>query len=269
MIKTITIHKTEKLHFTNKLYHNKNKDIIYEFTDGINIITGRNGSGKSVLLNIIKTSCGIENESTYPRMPSPMDLHGLFRDNDDWDSISDHINKKVKSKGYPSNNIDWDGAMVHHLTPDFFNPKDLWRLMDSPYPNQGSGLFNTGEVLGLVMSKNSKGEGAIRLLNKIYNLNTEYDCHLNRVNEIWLKASEIFQNWLSSFPTEKGKPTLLIDELDSNLDLDNQKQYWEYINSLTKKWQIIVVSHSIFAFRNINANHIKLNPEYFNKVKKL
>ena len=53
MITSLTLHK-EKNNFTNKLYKYKNGEVTYNFTDGINIITGRNGSGKSVLLKIIK-----------------------------------------------------------------------------------------------------------------------------------------------------------------------------------------------------------------------
>lgn len=51
MIKSVTL-KKDKESFTGKLYDHTKKDVTFHFTDGINIITGRNGSGKSVLLNV-------------------------------------------------------------------------------------------------------------------------------------------------------------------------------------------------------------------------
>lgn len=269
MIKNIIIRKTGKNHFTNKLYHNKNKDVCYEFTDGINIVTGRNGSGKSVLLNMIKTCCGINKDTSYPTMPSPFDVHSII--GDEWYSMTDVIKKRIKNKGYPNIEIIWDGTMIHHLVPEFFSGSNIFNRLDNPMQVHKNELFNTGESLQLMMSKDSKGESTIRLLIKFNELHTEYESRLTKreANDVWVKTSAVFHDWLESFTVEKGKPTLLIDELDTHLDLDNQKIYWDYIGHLTKKWQVIVVSHSIFAFHVENANYINLNPEYYNKVKKI
>lgn len=154
------------------------------------------------------------------------------------------------------------GSLSH---PDFFNPSDMWRRIDSPF-TQGKELFSTQEIFSGMAFKtqNSAGEKCIRLLNKLYDLHDEYDEPLKNVNDLWKGADDLFRDWISSYP-KGGKPTLLIDELDSHLDLDNQKTYWDYISCLTKKWQVIVVSHSVFAFK-IDGNHIPLNKEYFEKV---
>jgi predicted ATP-dependent endonuclease of OLD family len=270
MIESITLHQTIKPHFTNKLYHNKKKDVTYEFTDGINIITGRNGSGKSVLLKIIKTLCGLKKDGTYPSMPSPLDLKtSFFSDKNEWNTIPEYIKSNLGNKGYPSSDVVWDGAIIYYFTPDSFNPTDMWNGMVSRGSLPQKELFSGIEILEKIISTKSQGESSIQILTKLYQLETTYDLPLKNVNDMWLKASDIFQEWLASFPKEKSKPTLLIDELDEHLDLDNQKIYWDFIGRLTKKWQVIVVSHSIFAFRHAEANHIKLNPEYFNKVKKL
>lgn len=266
MIKSVTLHM-KRGNFTNKLYSYKNKKITFNFTDGVNIITGRNGSGKSVLLNIIKSCCGIGKDSTYPRMPHPFDISHMF--NDEWQTMPQHIKSNLQKKEYPDAEIEWDGAMVHHLAPEYFSARNLWDMMDSPFPNERTELFDTGEVLGMMMSNASKGESTNRLLMKVFQLPTEYDEPLTKVNDVWIRASNTFQDWIHSFPQEKGKPTLLIDELDEHLDLDNQKFYWEYINHLTKKWQVIVISHSIFAFRHTELNHIPLNPDYLKAVREL
>jgi predicted ATP-dependent endonuclease of OLD family len=161
--------------------------------------------------------------------------------------------------------------MVHYLTPHYFDAHNMWdRVMSGGFGGtKGHDLFSGVEVINKIMSNHSQGESTIQILVKLYNLQTEYDAINLRANDLFLKSDVIFHEWLDSFPKEKGKPTLLIDEFDEHLDLDNQKIYWDYISKLTEKWQVIVVSHSIFAFRLKNVNHIKLNPEYFNKVNKL
>lgn len=276
MIKSITFYKGQKK-FTNKLYHHKNKDITFNFTDGLNIITGRNGSGKSVLLDMIRNNCGIISDNSYPVMPNPMHLHSWS--DDKWISMSNYIKNQFENNDYPNCDIVWDGSMVHYLTPDTFDSERMWNremARGENFSHQISNdLFSGIEILGKMISHNSKGESSIQVLNKIFNLSIEYQKQLTKkdVNDVWVKASDIFHDWLNSMPRNE-KPTLLIDELDSHLDLDNQKSYWNYINYLTQKWQVIVVSHSIFALRlkkscDFDINYINLNSEYFNKVNKL
>jgi len=265
MIKSLTIFKSTK-GFTRKLYHHNNKDVTFEFSPDINIITGRNGSGKSILLKIIKTHCCID-DSTYPTMVHPVNIRKGFFENDYY-TILEYINKKLKNYKFPKSKLEWDGNIIHYLTPEYFSPSNMWDKLDSPYKFDNKELYGIGDVILNFIDNKSKGENVIQLLNKINNLNIQYNEPLKDVNDVWQKADNIFQNWLNSFSKE-GKPTLLIDELDTNLDLDNQKYYWDYIQYLTKKWQVIVISHSIFAFKKENVNHIRLNEEYFNKIKKL
>jgi predicted ATP-dependent endonuclease of OLD family len=267
MIKSVKLLKGQDT-FTNKLYNHKSKDVVYTFTDGVNIINGRNASGKSVLLKIIKYNCGIiSKESTYPTMIHPSELHGWNFSDDKWKTIPEIIKERLKNVELPKSKIEWDGSMVHYLIPDHFNADNIWKRLDSPYQTEQGELFSGIEALSMMFSKNSEGEGCVRLLNRLYNLSDKYDEPLDtkRNNDMWIKASDIYQEWITSF-TKKGKPTLLIDELDNHLDLDNQKMYWDYLGNLTKKWQVIVVSHSIFAFKQTNVNYISLNPEYFDKV---
>lgn len=276
MINSITIYKNTK-NFTTGLYHLKNKDVTYNFSDGINIITGRNGSGKSVLLKLLAYNSGILDNNTCAVMPSPSDVHIFLEDDEEkaWTKMPELIKKNLYNKNYPKSDINWDGSIVHYLTPEHFNENNMWnRYMNESYkPTNVTELFNGAEILNSLMSSNSKGEKGINVLIKLFNLSTNYPLPLQNVNDMWLKASDLFQDWIKSL-SKTGKPTLLIDELDSNLDLDNQSKYWEYINYLTNKWQVIVVSHSIFALRlkktcKFDVNYINLNPEYFNKVNKL
>jgi len=267
MIKSITIQKGCRGQFTNKLYIRGGNPRTFEFTDGVNIITGRNGSGKSVLLKIIKTLCGIGKDYTHAVMARPMDISKEFFSGEGYYTFPEYIKKNLDKKGYPEANLDWDGSFVHYLTPERFNPKNLWDIFNSPKLG-GQELLGMGEVMLQFMDNRSAGEGGIYLLGKLLNLTQKYPAPIKNMNDVWRKADNIFHEWLNSMPKD-GKPTLLIDELDDRLDLDNQKGYWDYITHLTKAWQVIVVSHSYFAFKLKNVNHIPLNRTYFNKIKNI
>lgn len=265
MIRSITIKKTNSRHFTNRLFHNKNKDITYRFNDGVNIITGRNGSGKTVLLNLIKTNCGIMGTSTYSVMPTPMELNNFFSEN--WQTIPEWIENRMKNLGLPTVQLQWDGSIVHHLTPSDFNCNTMWERMDNMVTTKQS--FSGLEILDKMSSSRSSGENTNQILYKLLSLPDRYDEPLTNANDVWLRVSKIHQDWLLSFKSPKGKPTLLIDELDIHLDIDNQSTYWKLLGHLAKKWQIIVVSHSIFAFKQKNARYLNLSPGYFKTVKTL
>lgn len=265
MIKSVTLHKG-RTSFTHKLYHHSTKDVTFNFTDGVNVITGRNGAGKSVLLNIIKTNCAIQTDSTYPRMIHPFDISKGFLTNDFY-TIPEFCIKKLKDNELPTSSLDWDGSMVHYLTPEFFSPRDIWTRLDSPLP-KGRELFSAMDAIGGMASSNSAGEKSIGLLIKLFELHTDYDPPLKNVNDTWVEAGTIYQDWVKSLPKD-GKPTLLIDELDHHLDIDNQKVYWDYINRLATKWQVIVVSHSIFAFMRTDVNHIPLDKKYLKNVQQI
>jgi len=265
MIKSITIHKG-RTSFTHKLYKHSTKDVTFNFTDGVNVITGRNGAGKSVLLKILKWSCGIGKDATYARMIHPMEISKGFLTHEYY-TVPEYCAVQLKNRELPKSTIDWDGSIVHYLTPEFFNPTNIWTRLDSPLP-KGRELFSGIEAIAGMITKNSAGEKSIHLLTKLYELHTDYDPPLTNVNDVWLRADTIYQDWVKSLPKD-GKPTLLIDELDHHLDIDNQKVYWDYINHLAKKWQVIVVSHSAFAFMRTDVNHIPLDKKYLKSVQQI
>lgn len=274
MIRSVTIQKGERGLFTNKLYIKGGKPRVFEFDEGVNVITGRNGSGKSVLLNIIKTLCCIS-DGTHAYMLDPMKLSkSLFWDGPEderYYTYPEYAERELRNKGYPKASLDWDGNITHHLTSEYFSSENRWHDFTSPWRDMGKQeLFGMGEYLSNKTSSASSGEAGIRLLMQLNGLLREYPPANDHkyLNDVWVAADNAFQNWVASHPKD-GKPTLLIDELDARLDLDNQKTYWDYIKHLTKMWQVIVVSHSYFAFQVEGVNHIPLNKEYFNNVRKL
>lgn len=268
MIHSFSLLPGQKI-FTNKLYKHKNKEVTFNFEDSINVITGPNGSGKSVLLHMIATKCGIGKESSYACMPSPSRVISFF--DEKRIGMEELIENRMQERGFPSTNIRWDGSIVHHLNEDTFDSTRMWnRYNDHSFrPDKISSSFNGADIINKIMVKDSRGEAATRILFSLNTLTDKYNDPIDKksVNSLWVEADNIYQEWHGAF-LKKGKPTLLIDELDSGLDLINQYYYWKFLEDLSVKWQIIVVSHSIFAFK-YNGNQLPLSKKYFKDVNKL
>jgi ABC-type molybdenum transport system ATPase subunit/photorepair protein PhrA len=277
MINKITIYKGERSLFTNKLYNvSEKKPKTFEFSPNLNVITGRNGSGKSVLLKLLKYKTGnLNHDEISPSMIHPLSISKGFG-TDEYYSIDDKINEKLSGTlnfGYPKVNIDWDGEIVNYIVPSFFSSNNLWTNFDKITPKYYDDLYDGLEIILKKINNLSAGEDLINTIVRLKNLPKDYHKPLtdNEVNDVWVKASNVFQQWVDNVKINKGntKPTILIDELDKHLDLDNQMYYFEFMRELSKEWQIILVSHSYFAFKLKNVNYINLNPKYYNKIKKL
>jgi len=267
MIHKFQILKGHRGLFTNKLYKGRE----FHFSDGLNIITGRNGSGKTVLLNFMALMTGNTDNSVSPHFIEPIRASkGLFEKG--YYTIPELIQKKIEDLDYPPLKIEWDGAIVNKVNNSNFDKGNRFdKLMKGSVAQQ---MYNkSGELGGVIsqfLSTNSAGEKLIGNILSLMNLPRDYHGRLDKrsVNDAWLKCDELFYEWHSSFEN-KGKPTILIDEFDKHLDLDNQQAYFEFLKEMAKTWQIIVVSHSIFAFKQKNVNYINLNPKYFKTVSKI
>ncbi len=269
MINSITIHNGSRGLFTNKLYKvYKDKSRTFNFSkDKINVITGRNASGKSVLLNLLKMKTGNLSKGISPEMVVPMSISKGFFDKTYY-TMQEKIDSNFTGEYNPKVDIDWDGSITNHITPSFFDTGNLWDSFMSGRAKHYEDTYNMPEVVNRIMSNQSAGEDLINTIGRIRDLPKKYHGPMEGVNDLWMKASDIFQTWHQSFKQDE-KPTLLIDELDKHLDLDNQKHYFDFLRYLAKEWQIIVVSHSFFAFNQKDVNYINLNPKYFKQVQKL
>jgi predicted ATP-dependent endonuclease of OLD family len=93
---------------------------------------------------------------------------------------------------------------------------------------------------------------------------------------LWAKNNKMSGGEVTNFKEgsiisriEKDKESyraLLIDEADTHYDLYNQMIFFENMKTLSKKVQIILVSHSLFAFKQKDCNVIHLDENYKNYV---
>ena len=99
----------------------------------------------------------------------------------------------------------------------------------------------------------------------------------NKHNEHWYKTGCLALKYINEHYSPGAKMTLLLDEMDKSLDIENTLLlYRDYLPTLQKKYdiQIILVSHSPIMLTNIvqdspNYNFISIDKKYTKQMKEL
>jgi len=242
-----------------------------KFDSGITVLWGRNGVGKSLLLKTIGNYCFVEQTGG-----GGWSKDNLFRFKFSNYDYKYNMKDKNLSNVYDFDkeskiDIDWSGNPCFYMHHD--DMIDWTHIMG--YSMGGSEwIEGIGKINDTVIKKfnyhPSTGQqikGVAEMLLKI----TPPDLTIERST---FSSSRDIAEYVKTRKKEfKGefKPTLLLDEIDSQLDLFNQIWFHEeIIPQLLKKYQIILASHSIFATKC--ANIIELDDSLQivkNKIKNL
>jgi len=224
----------------------KKKNI--EFAPDVNIIWGRNGVGKSLLLKTIGNYCFVDQTggggwsqlSIYFKFSS-YEYEYVMKDKNLSNVYDFDKNSKL--------DVEWSGDPCFYMHHD--NMIDWTHIMG--YSMGGSEWIpGIGNILDVVWKKHdhhpSSGQQIKGIAEMLLNIKVP---DLTIKNDSFYSSSSSFVDYIKlrkkSF---KGdcKPTLLLDEVDSQLDLFNQMWFHkEVIPELAKKYQIIMVTHSVFA----------------------
>jgi len=233
MIKSIKF--TEKANFTpwwDKVAALKKSPKI-EFTDGLNILWGKNGSGKSTVLKAISKSFYSEQGGT-----SVVTETAIYKG---FSGFS-----KCLSAGYE---FEHDGQAVSSF--------DSTKKYGVNYNELDYDFMKL--AMNSVAFKGSSGES---VLNTYANLFSEkpdgkikWEVSRESVNDLWVKKldqlEEVFKPNI-----EVGNKTILMDEPDRSLDWDMASNFWNGIE-LVKNFQFIIATHNPLVFKLKNANFIE------------
>jgi predicted ATPase len=219
-----------------------------EFTfeaDGIQVLFGPNGCGKSTLIKTMKAYCGIKTGG--------------------WSRISDDGMLGAKSAGqfpyvyrhYTPGPFDakvvWDG------TPTFYNDGDIkveqfgWFIKNEALSDDG--ITTEAEQMDLLAKKPSSGQHRVAKISKMLKV-------IKSPPHLLQDMSRPEAQYIAKLP-RNGKPTLLLDEPERALSLPKQKELFEKILvPLSQTYQVIVATHSPFVLFNDNARIINLREGY-------
>lgn len=227
---------------------------IFKFNNGINILFGPNGCGKSTILNTMKAYCGIR--------------HG------GWTSHN-HPEKLADARRFPHAymalapdnciaNVMWDG------TPTFFNdgvikidPNVFFNNVMRGVENEKyAGIVSENEQLDILEKTPSTGQFRAIITNKVLN-QIRNPPKLNKDNSPY-KEFAYWENeidYWNKLP-KTGPTTILLDEPERALSIPMQEKLFHEVLPMFSDLQIIVATHSVFALNTPNINLIEFENGY-------
>lgn len=235
-----------------------------EFTDGINIIFGYNGSGKTTIIRALAGYAGIDGDG-FPRYIEPLRYC-------DWDEKYD-VESYIKRLMNNSADIEWDGNPIYYHNFEYLKDKSCGIIGGLT----GGILNNIGEEMAfhLIKGKLSAGQMCRYMQGKLERIASDKrtlaeHIRLNRsANNIWRLAEKNQNEYFSRFPNfNKECPvTLLLDEADKSLDILSELVYFnKVLPYLHNEYgsQIIAVSHSpiVLGLNKKDYNIISINDKY-------
>lgn len=238
-----------------------------EFTDGINIIFGYNGSGKTTIIRALAGYAGIEGDG-FPRYIEPLRYH------DWWDKYD--VEGYVKRVMLNSADIEWDGNPIYYHNFEYLKDNSC-----GVFGNLTGGMLaNVSEEMEfhLIKGKLSAGQMCVYMQRKLERVASDKrtlaeHIKLNQVaNDSWELADKKQTEYFSKFPNFKKEcpVTLLLDEADKSLDVLSELVYFnDVLPYLHNKYntQIIAVSHSpiVLGLSKKDYNIISINEDYTEK----
>ena len=241
----ISNNKNTPLHYLSDLDAFKN-GTEYEFKPGVNVIVGENGSGKTTLLKLIeryllvdKTECGLGMYGSVMR-----DLKGLDKD------IPDGVDVYA----------DYD--------------KNTFRLChkaEKNYDDVTSSFSAFGETY--MQMHSSTGESVNIAINSLFKQMFSTDAKLKFDYDKIAQKEKSYGDYINShLVREHDEWTILMDEPDRNLDIENIKEIKGILSFHKPQTQIIAVVHNpllIYALSKKKCvNFIELTPGYVDRIKK-
>lgn len=214
----------------------------FEFKPGLNILWGKNGSGKSTIIKAMARLLHCEQGGT------PCLTYNSVRTLED--------NREVKPKDLlESMSLVHDGQGVR-----YFDPSAAAGLL------AGGAAFDDDFFMmgvGNAMFKGSAGQTTMYRFDKIAGEILE-----GKVPTLERKATRLRDNEapIEEFlkaQIEQGQPTILLDEPERSYDLSLQVRIWRFIRAYSTSVQFIVASHSLYALRLPEANYIEMDDGYY------
>ena len=268
---TITNNKNTPIRYLPELDTFKN-GTEYNFKPGINIIIGKNGCGKTTLINLISkyTLCS---DYMYSKLPSMANMGDALKIADLFgrEFTFEKIGKDTDVKDGASVVCDYDGIVYHYMLKD---KVDALASMENLRFVAGNAGLSTGEQMSY--SLNNLFNTAFSKKDVNFPIE-EIKKLMKRSNDLWKKR---FENLLKYYEdnrlniTEKEfEFTFLLDEPDRNLDITKIDELYYILSFRKELTQIICVVHNPILIYKLSKldyiNFIEMTDGYLNEIKKV
>ena len=255
--------------------------------DKINVLFGPNGSGKTTIIKEIANMCLCGERDVCDGFTNifhiePLYLDGSFKTPDEERYSLENYKKSLSQNGKRNDvSIVWDGGPVYY-------ENTLGRRITGSIGDLTGGLFNSSldEMLYLAnRGQMSLGQNTMYMIEQLIDVCSrtpsieDFEKQINspKMNDTWQKTGQLALDYINEFYKPGAKMTLLLDEMDKSLDIENTLLlYRDYLPALQKKFnvQIILVSHSPLMLTNIvqnspNYNFISIDKNYTKTMKEM
>jgi len=261
----VTAEPPHKFNYLRELSRDKDIKHLYgklvegvTFKSGLNILIGKNGSGKSTVMNIIRTF-NMCNDWFCPKfMP---------------DLLGDTIGK-IEDLLELINCFD--------VEADYRKPVyNLYRMMEDRHRlSTGDVLFNKESVSAFMGgNEESKGQNQMGDFNQL--MHTAYESHsisvLDLVSQNVIKYERLkgIGNYYLEHHEDSNYYTTLLDEPDAGLDVDNLDKIYDYLSYMShdehKNSQVICSLHNVALIKKLmnccDINWIEMSDGYLEKIR--
>jgi len=199
------------------------------FSDGLNVLFGPNGCGKTTALNIIAAHCSIDyRDGGWSKVRPGTDP---FKDR-----VTEMTVEKCKA------DVNWDG------TPTLYSKATV---LQSAYFDWDNPLMSVADQIVGIKSASDGEFKIMTLANAIKQMRSAPgpDHLLERPKGLSGVSDERMSGFFDHIKSlsRDGKLTVLLDEPDRSLSIPNQSLIWARMAEVTALFQVIVASHSPFA----------------------
>lgn len=243
----------------------------YTFSDGINLLYGPNGCGKSTIIKTLKGYSAIKTGGwTYPTVPAQTGI-GRLNGSDYPHCYSSFTPANCKAM------VTWDG------TPSFYNDGDC---KSSPLAHffhiqeYQDGITDENDIEKQLKEMPSSGQYRLSKLNKSLSMVKQgaptydekdfgrfpdkSDSHYSlREYGYWKHIKQLYNTHIGP-----SKPTILLDEPERSLSHVKQKElFFKILPNELKDYQVIIATHSIYSLFTPTANIIEMEHGYIDGLK--
>ena len=238
----------------------------FEFSPGVNVIVGPNGSGKTTLLKLLYDftfTC----DSPYSKTPNPSEPYSILEYDKFYIDGRSELKDGVQIKAY------WAAMFFRYLPSSDLKPGSESKSIGNMRLHMSSDGSSTGE---------STMDGIDYLFSEMFG-RKNYEFPLSDLkklkssgNDYWAPRIENLLKYYKENNINVAEKdfefTVLMDEPDKNLDLENSKQVYGILSHQKEQTQIIAVIHNPILIYKLSKlkdiNFIEMEPGYVDEITK-